>query len=472
MASLKPLLASIDQAVTIVDLAGHVLAWNTAAECLYGISRKEIVGRDIASFFSPASLMVRRVLETGMAVESTYHQPRPGIHVLITASPVMNKGQMVGALAVERDVSRMVKLSSDLMSARDRVAVLEKQLTTQTVSTPASDDPFWPVRGRHPALMKAIEIARRVAPTEVVTLIRGESGVGKELFARGIHLASRRAKGPFVPINCGAVPSELFESEFFGYAPGAFTGALPKGQLGKLELAEGGTLFLDEVGDLPMEVQVKLLRFLEDRKFYRVGGVTPISVNIRVLAATNRPLEQMVAEGRFREDLYWRLNVICLDLPPLRERKEDVADLIEVHVHEFSLKHGRTISQVEPQVLRALLEYPWPGNVRELRNTIERLVVLSSDGVIRREQLPSVLYPPVAGRVSPFTRPAQEERPTAEEATGMAIDLQGAVIRAERAEILEALQVTGGNRTAAARLLGISRPTLYYKCKNLNISLS
>lgn len=189
-------------------------------------------------------------------------------------------------------------------------------------------------------------------------------------------------------LNCGAIPATLFESELFGYVPGAFTGANPKGHLGKLELAREGTLFLDEVGDLPLESQVKLLRFLEDREFFRVGGSTPITVDVRIVVATNRPLEEMVKEGTFRDDLYWRLNVVCLDLPPLRERKEDIVDLVEMYVHEFNLRHGRSVTCVDPVAIQALLEHPWPGNVRELRNTLERLIVLAVDDVIGPDLLP------------------------------------------------------------------------------------
>ncbi len=464
LASLRPLAAAIDLAVTIVDAAGRVLEWNPTAERTYGIPRTEILGRDIMGFFSPASLMVRRVLETGKAVEATYHQPRPGIHVIVTAAPVFEQGRLIGALAAERDITRMVELSAELTAAQDRVAALERRLLPSQADA-ADADPFSAVRGRHPALLQAIELARRIAPTEVTTLILGESGAGKELFARGIHRASRRARGPFIALNCGAIPAALFESELFGYASGAFTGANPKGQPGKLELAEGGTLFLDEVGDLPVEGQVKLLRFLEDRRFFRVGGSTPIPVDVRIVAATNQPLEGMVQAGRFRDDLYWRLNVISLELPPLRERVEDIPDLVQLFVHELSLRHGRSISRVEPAVVQALMAHSWPGNVRELRNLVERLVVLAAGGVVGRDLLPAILRP--ASPPTPSASPAFAQT----EALGPE-GLHGAVIRAERDEILSALGSVGNSRCAAAKLLGISRGTLYYKCKRLGIPLA
>lgn len=474
-ASLRPLAEAIDLAVTIVDPAGTVLEWNQAAERIYSIPRSQIVGRDITSFFSPASLMVRRVLETGQPVESTYHQPRPGIHVLITATPIMQEGSLVGALAVERDVSRVVQLSSQLITARDQVAALKHKLSGQAPPQIGSDRAFQAVRGRHAVLQHAIEMARRIAPTEAITLIRGESGVGKELFAQGIHRASKRSHGPFVALNCGAIPAALFESDLFGYAPGAFTGANPKGQEGKLEMARGGTLFLDEIGDLPLESQVKLLRFLEDRQFFRVGGNAPLTADVRILAATNRPLEEMVEQGTFRDDLFWRLNVVSLTLPPLRERREDIPELLELYIQEFSLRHGRQIEQVDPLVIHLLMEHPWPGNVRELRNTVERLVVLAWDGIIKPSLLPDVLRPPTSPPAAPpathtATNTATSTAAGAKQPAGGG-RLQSSVSQAEREMIIAVLKQTDGNRKEAARLLGISRGTLYYKLKRLGIAI-
>lgn len=454
LASLKPLLQSVDLAVTIVDAAGHVLEWNAAAEKMYGIARHDIIGKPITWFFAPASLMVRRVLETGEPIESKYHQPRAGIHVLVTANPVVQNGRLIGAVAVERDVTRMVELSAELLRARDQVAALRKQLSVKPEPPELDDNPFRAIKGQHPTLQQTIELARRVAPTEVTTMIRGESGVGKELFARAIHMASRRRNGPFVALNCGAIPATLFESELFGYAPGAFTGANAKGQPGKLEMAEGGTLFLDEVGELSPEVQVKLLRFLEDRKFFRVGGSTPISVDVRIIAATNQNLEEMVRTNKFRGDLYWRLNVVTLDLPPLRERKEDIVELVQLYIHEFNLRHGRSVVQLHPAVMQALLDHPWPGNVRELRNTVERMVVLATDDIVGPDLLPMTLRPPVTA-----AQPRVEANIRAEQALK------------KREKILPALAATGNNRSKTARLLGITRGTLYNWSKRLGIPL-
>ncbi len=458
-ASFPALVAAVDLAVTIVDISGRVLEWNPTAERIYGIERETIIGRPIASFFSPASLMVWQVLETAKTIESTYHEPRHGIHVLVTALPVFHDNRLIGAIAIERDVTRMVELSVDLTAAQHRVAALEQQVKVEPVHPEV--DPFAEIRGRHDLIQQAVSLARKVSTTEAIVLIQGESGVGKELFARGIHTASRRSGGPFIALNCGAIPAALFESELFGYAPGAFTGASPKGQPGKLELAEGGTLFLDEVGDLPLEAQVKLLRFLEDRRFYRVGGTVSVGVNVRILTATNRSLEAMVQQGQFRDDLYWRLNVIALDLPPLRDRKEDIADLLQMYVHQFSIRHRRPVTGIDPAVTKALLLHPWPGNVRELRNVAERLVVLSEAGWIGPNLLP-VAMQPIKQATSSLAAPSLVPNPQSNGNLRAAIDL------AERARIEQALSAAG-SATGAARLLGISRGTLYYKCRRLGI---
>lgn len=454
-AGLGPLLDLVDLAVTIVDAEGRVAAWNEGAERLYGIAAPDILGRAITGFFTPSSLMVRRVLESGQRVEWTYHQPRPGIYVLVSAAPVIRDGQVVGAIAVERDVTDLVELSNELMQARGQVDALQERLSPSPAPAPPSADPFQAVRGRHPAIRRAIRLASLVAATDATVLIRGETGAGKELFARAIHQASRRRDGPFVVLNCGAIPATLFESELFGYAPGAFTGANPKGQRGKLELAHGGTLFLDEVGDLPLESQVKLLRFLEDRKFYRVGGSTPITVDVRVVVATNRDLEELVRQGRYRDDLYWRLNVFTLDIPPLRERREDIAELMQRFLHEFSMRYGRPPAEVHPAVIQAMMEHTWPGNVRELRSAVERMVILSPDGAVGPELIPAILGPArrraaAAGPAAPPCAP-------------------GAAPQDEREAIVAALAATRYNRSAAARLLGISRGTLYNRMRRLGL---
>jgi DNA-binding NtrC family response regulator len=298
---------------------------------------------------------------------------------------------------------------------------------------------FDSILGRSAALRQSLDQAARVAAhRDVTVLIGGETGTGKELLARAIHYESPRAAEPFVEVNCAAIPANLLESELFGHEKGAFTGAVAA-KPGLFELAHGGTLFLDEVATLPLELQPKLLRALEDRGIRRVGGQQPRQVDVRVIAATHTDLRSAVAQGRFREDLYYRINVVALALPPLRDREADVELLAETFVARIASNYGLPVPPLTPELRTALREYRWPGNVRELRNAIERSLVLSPSGTLRREELGMRADVPRPEGVLPF--PAT------------LADLT-------RAAALAMLQLTDGNKSAAARRLGISRPRL------------
>jgi Nif-specific regulatory protein len=290
----------------------------------------------------------------------------------------------------------------------------------------------------------------RVAGTGTTVLVRGESGTGKELIAQAIHYHSSRAKRPFIKVNCAALPETLVESELFGHERGAFTGAESR-KKGRFELANGGTLFLDEIGELSPAIQVKLLRVLQEREFERVGGTEPVRVDVRVIAATNRNLEKALAEGTFREDLYYRLNVFPIFIPPLRERKADVLPLADHFVEKYAREHGKTIKRISTPAIDLLACYHWPGNVRELENTIERAVLLADGEVIHGHHLPPTLQ-------------------TAE-ATGTVVStsLGGAVATFERSLIEDALKTTRGNRSKAARLLNTTERVINYKVKKYGI---
>lgn len=295
-------------------------------------------------------------------------------------------------------------------------------------------------------------LIRQVAPTDSTVLIRGESGTGKELAASAIHQNSRRAEGPYVRLNCAAIPEGLMESELFGHERGAFTGAHAR-KPGKFELADGGTLLLDEIGELPLPLQAKLLRVLQQGEYERVGGTGTIRVDVRILCATARNLEQAVREGLFRQDLFYRLNVIPLVMPPLRERREDIPALTAHFLREFSIRRGVAL-EVSPEAMQCLLRYDYPGNIRELKNIIERASVLAPQPVLTPADLPADL-PGEKGDV----------------AGGDACNLAAAVARAEKQAVLQALARVQGRRGEAADLLGISRKNLWEKMKLYNISL-
>src|SRR5918911_1193963 len=324
-------------------------------------------------------------------------------------------------------------------AARMRQLEIENRRLREELSRPLG---FSHLTGTSQALERVLKQARSVAATSATVLLTGENGTGKEMLARAIHQESPRAGGPFVAVSCAALPEALIESELFGHEKGAFTSANQMHK-GRFELADGGTLFLDEIGDLSAAVQVKLLRVLQEREFERVGGTKTLTVDIRLIAATNRDLEKEVAQGRFRQDLFFRLNVVPLALPPLRERPEDIPLLAAHFAAKSAEKHGQTTPELEPELIEVLQEYEWPGNVRELENLIERLVVLSNGPSLGVEFVPEKML-----RALPGTNASDEST------------LEGAVGALKRKMIVNALQ-SEGNKVAAAKKLGISRSYLH-----------
>jgi len=304
--------------------------------------------------------------------------------------------------------------------------------------------------GESGRMQEVLSLVRRVAGSDATILIQGESGTGKELIARAIHYASPRAGAPLVSVNCAALPETLLESELFGHEKGAFTGAVAA-RKGRFELADGGSLFLDEIGDLPLHLQVKLLRVLQEREFERVGSSRPVAVNVRLLAATHRDLEALVRAGRFRDDLYYRINVVSISLPPLRERREDIPLLLDHFVEKFSRRNGKRIGGLTREAREALLRYDYPGNVRELENLVERAVILTRDEVIGLEDLPLGVK--------------EREGETSGE-TSLTVLVEGL----ERRMIREALARADGVQTQAAEILGISERVLRYKLKKYGLA--
>ena len=309
------------------------------------------------------------------------------------------------------------------------------------------------VKGAHPVMEKILSICQRVAATDSTVLIMGESGTGKELIARYVHTNSRRAANPFIAVNCGAIPPDLLESEMFGHERGAFTGAVGS-RMGLFQLANGGTIFLDEITEMGANLQVKLLRVLQEREIRPVGADRTIKIDVRVIAATNRDLTTEVEKGRFREDLFYRLQVIPIVIPPLRERRSDIPLLVQHFLEKHNAQRPSQPTRIGDDAMVHLWEYDWPGNVRELENLIERMVVLSDDGAIRVENLPP--------NIRSFISDKKIPRPTL---TDEGIDLNQAVEEFEYRLIDEALRRTKGNKQAAARLLGLKRTTLVAKLR-------
>jgi sigma-54 dependent transcriptional regulator, flagellar regulatory protein len=325
--------------------------------------------------------------------------------------------------------------------------------------------------GTSPVMREVFKILAKVAPTDSTVLVSGESGTGKELLVRALHRNSPRAQEPFVPINCGAIPRELLESELFGHEKGAFTHAV-RSRAGRFEMANGGTVFLDEIGEMDLSLQVKILRVLQEKEFERVGGSKTLKVDLRIVAATNRDLEAEVAKGGFREDLFYRLNVIPIHLPPLRERSDDIRLLADHFLRRFCEKKGRPMLAMPRETMDMLLAYRWPGNVRELENLIERMSILCEGQAILPEDLPEKIWKDVQKGEKPVRQVVQELSfmwPTIATLNEKGLNLKDFLDSVEERLLLEALDRAGGVKNQAAEILGIKRTTLIEKLKKRNI---
>jgi DNA-binding NtrC family response regulator len=402
-----------------------------------------------------------------------------GFGVLEEARKISSKVGLLmitGHASVESAVDAMKRGADDYLTKPINLDELRKRVSTIIEKCRLSErvedlekrlgEKFGKLVGRSKAMEALFRQMDLVAPARSNVLITGESGTGKELVANALHDHSPRAPGRFLPINCAAIPAEILESELFGHERGAFTGAHTR-KIGKFELADGGTLFLDEIGELPLDVQVKLLRVLEQREFMRVGGTDTISVDLRLIAATNQDLETAVEEGKFRSDLYYRLKVVTLKIPPLRERREDIPLLANHFLETFAEENGRPGMHFSPDAMRLLVDNRWEGNVRELRNLVESLVVLAPQEEVRPQDLP-VEYRE-AGVRPPKATDAGRPTPTTE---GEPMEVGGEMTmeEIERRAILSALEKTGGNRTQAAELLGIGLRTLQRKLKEYRVA--
>ncbi len=385
-------------------------------------------------------------LKTGVSDISDFMDVK-GINYIVHRIPVYQDDQIIGVIG--KIVYRQLH---EVRERFRRYENIEKKMHVSTRKTETSRFTFKEILSQDSQMEKLMRSGIKAAKGRTTILIRGESGTGKELFAHAIHSSSSCGQGPFITVNCAAIPEHLLESEFFGYEEGAFTGAKQKGKMGKFDLANGGTLFLDEVGDMSLQLQAKLLRVLQEKEFYRVGGTERIEVNVRIIAATNRSLEEMVEAGEFREDLFYRLNVISFEIPPLRKRKKDILLLSETFIEELNKQNGTSIIGWDPLVQQAMMDYDWPGNIRELRNVWERAMIFAENGNVQLVDLPDYLLKKVGYDL--FIE---------EEESGFAE--QSLLEKAEQIAIQKALIKSKGNKSQACKLLGISRSVLYDKLK-------
>jgi two-component system, NtrC family, response regulator HydG len=422
---LATILDSVADGVFTVNAQMRITSFNRAAEEITGFSRDEALGQPCCEIFRTAVCFdrcpVREALKTGRPVVQRevdiLDRNNRELPISVSASALRDaSGQTIGGVETFRDLSQVYALKREVEGKHA----------------------FGDLVSRNQAMRRLFDIVPEVAASEATVLLQGDSGTGKELFARAIHDLSARRKGPLVVVNCGALPESLLEVELFGAKRGAYTGAV-EDRIGRLDQAKGGTLFLDEIGDLPLPLQVKLLRVLENREFQPLGAAKTRKADLRFLAATHRDLEAMVKAGSFRQDLYFRLAVIVLVIPPLRERPEDVPLLLEMALDRFTRISGKRIRSFSAKALRLLLDHSYPGNVRELLNIVERAVILCRGSEIRPEDLPPSLEAP--GRATCAAAPARKVP--------------------DRELLAEVLTRHGGNRTNAARELGVDRTTLW-----------
>ena len=441
---LTVLLDSIHDGIWVIDSDGITLRVNKAMERIAGLRAEEVIGKHVTEPMHKGRFETCVTLRALIEKRSVtmFDDYSNGKRCLNTSTPIFDeKGNVWRVIASIRDMTeletlqrKLTDLEMETLAYKARLENLETEMDAGFVG--------------HSAPMRRLrKEASKAARTEAITLILGETGTGKTLTAKAIHDMGQRSAEPFIAVNCGAIPMSLMESELFGYEKGAFTGAAKSGKPGMFELAHKGTLLLDEIGELPLPMQAKLLQVLDGHPFHRVGGTKPITVDVRVIAATNRDLQKCVTEGTFREDLYYRLNVVALTLPPLRDRREDIPLLAMHFLKLFAQRNGKTVKGFTPTAMDRLLKHSWPGNVRELENAVERAVVLLVGDYVSERELPPTLIA------------AEDPTRTATRPDFAHMTLE----EIERLAVQDTLEQVGGNKSEAARRLGINRKTLLAK---------
>ena len=444
---LEAAMRSAYDGIFITDGKGVAIKYNEAYCRITGIDAAELMGLTMEQIIDrgyASESVVMKVLKT-RDTATTMPELKSGKLTLHTASPVFDEnGEIVRVISNVRDITELNAIKSQLEQARE----LSEKYYSEIIQLRSQQAEVKGVIAESKAMKNIFSTALKVATTNATVMITGDSGVGKEVVARTVHKYSEFKDGPFVKINCGAIPENLLESELFGYEKGAFTSAAKTGKTGLFEIAAGGTAFLDEIGELPMHLQVKLLGVLQDRQFTRVGGVKTIETKSRVIAATNRDLEDMLSAGKFRRDLYYRLNVVALKIPPLAERQDDILPLAKYFLDKFNQKYG-VFNTFSPQVLKLFVKYQWPGNVREMENLIEKLVILAPNEQITIDRLPGQLW---------------EKAKTPEVEEGATL---GDMIGKFEADLLRNLQDRGYTTYQMAEKLGINQSTVVRKLQKL-----
>jgi len=443
--TLEATINATQDAISVVDEMGIGILINPAYTKMTGYTEKDVIGKDCTFDLAEGESVHREVLKTGKPVKGK--RLKVGLmkkEVIAEAAPIIVKGVLKGSVAIIHDLTEINEIYERLDQAKQIIRNLEAKYT------------FEDIIGSSEILINAIEKAKIAAETPATVIIRGESGTGKELFAHAIHNASNRRYSQFVRVNCAAISENLLESELFGYEEGAFTGASKGGKIGLFEKANGGTIFLDEIGELSLNTQAKLLRVLQEKEILRVGSNKPKTIDVRIISATNVDLEQAIIEKKFRQDLYYRLNVVPIDIPPLRKHKSDIPDLVKNLINKYNQEYGRNVSDISTAAMEKILDYDWTGNVRELENFIGRAMIniKMHEHLLTVNHLPAVLYNnSTVESLERYSLPILDA------------NLDENVKQFEFEFINSVLKANNNNREMTAKALGISLRTLYYKMK-------
>lgn len=456
------ILDSLTSGIQIVDINGEIIYINNSFLSIVGVKKEDRLGKSIYDVSDDGS--IASVMKSGKPIYNLKNYPKgSSVELVSSAAPIVISGKVIGVVAVVSDVNDVFVLSKQLKESNNLVKKLSERISYLATTKYEIGD----VIGKCEPMKKIKELVKLAATNDITVLILGETGTGKELIAESIHSSSLRSKNPFVSINCSAIPENLLESEFFGYEKGAFTGAF-KTKIGKFELANGGTLFLDEIGDMDLKLQSKILKAIEEKEIQRIGGNSSIPLDIRIIAATNRDLREMVDKGLFRQDLYYRLNIMAINIPPLRDRKDDLAELCEFMINKISRKIGRKGITISQGAIEAMSEYHWPGNVRELENTLERVIITSNNWAeIDVRDLGMILSN------DDCYSPLQMSRGKGGNSHSADVPRTLNLKNAEKFLIEESLNIFGSTysgKLEAAKALGISIATLYNKIKEYKIT--
>lgn len=438
---------NIKTAICILNDKCEILAYNKAFEQLFKPSK---IFKPTTHHFLPGKL-AEKIKKGETPLDEIYFESKDGRKFLLKTCPFNFDEKLCGMIMNIEEISDVINLITELEKANHRMMFLEKQLGGTEEQTT-----FGKLTSKNPKMIEVIELAKRTALTDAPILIKGESGTGKAILASTIHEYSSRRKGPFVRVNCAAIPANIFESELFGVDIADFDTTANSEKVGLLELANKGTIFFENIHDMPMDVQMKLKSFIENKTFYKTGSNTPLKTDVRVIASTDKDLSSLVEKQKFCRELYEDINIVSMEIPPLRKRSEDIVDLVNGFIREFELHYNKTIENIDSEVLKIFMDYSWPGNIRQLKNVVDRLVILCEHGKITADDLPE------------YIKQGNDYHPTLQEVS----NLNQASDIAEKQVIIEALKKCSFNKTKTAEYLKISRSTLYNKMREYNIQVN